>query len=193
MTRVLPLKSSRLLPETLEWTGASLSTVTWGPKHRWPTTQPKNMSLTSWGSWSWTTCAWLQPASRRPLLTCCWRYAGPPGPELMSQFALGLPFINPSCIYHMMFYRLSLVGFSRALHQNPAEGVPVQHPGQRHGASSGCRRPSRSELSLKHARPSTPAQQIHVYIHFALTHWFMITHFWFFDFTSTQNLLSSFY
>lgn len=90
-----------------------------------------------------------------------------------------LPFINPSCIYHMMFYLLSLVGFSRALHQNATEGVPVQHPGQRHGASSGCRRPSRSELSLKHARLSTPAQQIHVYIHFALTHWFMITHFWF--------------
>ncbi len=32
------------------------------------------MSLTSWGSSSWTTCAWHLPANRRPSLTICLRW-----------------------------------------------------------------------------------------------------------------------
>ena len=74
MKRVLLPKSSRPLLGTLEWTAASLNTVMWAPRHHWPTTQQRNTSLISWGCWSWTTSAWLQPASRHPSLTCCWRY-----------------------------------------------------------------------------------------------------------------------
>lgn len=73
MRQVLPLRSLRYLLVTQEWTAASLNTVTWAPRPPWPTTQLKSMSLTSWGSLLWTTCAWLRPANRRPSLTCCWR------------------------------------------------------------------------------------------------------------------------
>lgn len=51
-----------------------------------------------------------------------------------------LPVVNPSCI--RLFCS---AGFTGALHQDSAEGVPVQHPGRRHGAPAGCGRPPRSE------------------------------------------------
>lgn len=74
MKQVLPPRSSRLSLGTPVWTAASLNTVTSAPRRPWPTTQPKSTSLTSWESWSWTTCAWPRPANRRPSSTCCWRW-----------------------------------------------------------------------------------------------------------------------
>lgn len=74
MRRGLPQKNSRPSLVTPAWTAVSPSTATSAPRPRWPTTPPRNTCLISWGFWSWTTSAPLQPASRRPSWTCYWRY-----------------------------------------------------------------------------------------------------------------------